>query len=102
MRVQDGSGATLSHGVPTQVEPVSDDMPLDVGSVEVDGANPQLDYDARGLHHELVVRFASPSMPGFSAPSDAVPALGFLGAVGLGVAGLRLVGSPGFLSPLVN
>jgi hypothetical protein len=40
MRVQDGSGATLSQGVPTQVEPVSDDMPLDVGSVEVDGAEP--------------------------------------------------------------
>jgi hypothetical protein len=39
MQVQDESGASLLQGVPAQVEPVADDMPLGADGVEVDRAD---------------------------------------------------------------
>jgi hypothetical protein len=41
-------------------------------------------------------------MPGHTTLGDVVPAPGFSGAVGPGVVGLLLSGSPGLPSPLDN
>jgi hypothetical protein len=100
--VQDGSGTTLLHGVPTRVEPATNNVPLGADSIEADGVGPWPDDDAGGLHRDLAVPGDGPSSPGFTTPCDAVPALGSIGAVGLGVAGLLLPGYLGFWSPPVN
>jgi hypothetical protein len=43
------------------------------------------------------MRGASSSVPRSAAPSDVAPAPGPSGAMGLGLSGLLLLGSPGFL-----
>jgi hypothetical protein len=62
----------------------------------VDGANPQLSDDIRGLLWDLVRRGANIVDPGSAALGDAAQTLGSSGAAGPGVSGLHLPGSPGF------
>jgi hypothetical protein len=101
-QVQDGSSATHSHGVPSWVEPGIDDAPHGAVSVEMDGADPRLGDDVGSLRRDLVVHGTDPGTPRCIAPGDAVPFPGFSGAVGSGVAGLLLSGTPSSLSSPVN
>jgi hypothetical protein len=94
---QDESGAALLHGVPTQLEPVADDTPLGTDNVEAEGIDPRPDDDARGLHHDLVVRGASPGTPRCVSLGDMALALRSSGIVGPGVTGLLLPDSPGLV-----
>jgi hypothetical protein len=88
--------------VSAREELVADDTPLGVDSIEVDGADPWLEDDAKGLCRDLVVCGVSPSMPGCTALGDVALAPGFSGATGLGVVRLLLRGSPGSPPPPVN
>jgi hypothetical protein len=101
-QAQDGSGATLIQGVPTQVELVADNTPLRTDNVEADGEDPRLDDNAGGLCHNLVVQGASPSMVECTASGDMVPAPRSMGVEGPWVAILLLPGSPNSPSPPVN
>jgi hypothetical protein len=101
-QAQDGSDAALLQGMPARLEAVASDALLDANSIETDGTEPQLDDAVGGPCLDLVMLCSGPSVPECIAPSDAVPAPEFSGAMDPGVAGLGLLGSPGSLLLHVN
>jgi hypothetical protein len=70
--------------------------------VKVIGVSPWLGDDAGSLLQDLVMCGTSAGVPRSAALDDAAPTPGSLVAVGLGVSGLHLSGSPGFLLPPIN
>jgi hypothetical protein len=60
-------------------------------SVEMDGADPQLGDDARGLLHDLMRRGVSIDVPESAAPGDAAPTLGSSGTTSPGGVSAALV-----------
>jgi hypothetical protein len=84
------------------VESDVDDAPLSVVSAAVNRAGPRPGDDAGSLHHDSMAHGASAGTPGCIGPSDDVPALGFPGAAGPGLARLLLSGSPNLLSLPIN
>jgi hypothetical protein len=87
---------------PVQEMPDADGTLLGAVSIEVDRASPLPRDDTGGLLHDLVTHGSGPGMPGIAVPGDTILALGFLGVVGSGVAGLCLSGSPDFPPPPIN
>jgi hypothetical protein len=75
---------------------------LDVVSVKVDGAGPQLGDDAGGLPRDLGVCGTGLGMPGSTAPGDAIPTSESSGAAGPGAISLLLPGYRGSSSPLIK
>jgi hypothetical protein len=82
-------------GMPTRVEPSADDAPLGTICVGLDGADPQPGDDAGIPCRDLVVWGTDSGTPGHTTPGNTVSTPGSSGAMGLGVAGLLLLGYPG-------
>jgi hypothetical protein len=70
---------------------------LGTASIDLDGVGPQPSDDTWGSLWDLVMCGVSFGIPGHAAPGDAAPAPGSLDVVCLGISGLLLPGSPGFL-----
>jgi hypothetical protein len=88
--------------MPSQVEPYAIDTPLGTISVGADLAYSRPSDDAESLFHDLMVYGASLGTPGHTALGGAVTAPGYPCAMGPGVAGLVLLGSPDSPSPPIN
>jgi hypothetical protein len=69
---------------------------LGANSVESDRTEPRLDDATGGLCLDLVVCSSGRSMPGCTAPSDAVLAPGFLAIVDPGIAGFPWLAIPAY------
>jgi hypothetical protein len=82
--------------------PSVDDVPSGVSSVEVDGVGPRPGDDVGGSLWGLVMCGDRMGIPRSAAPGDVSLAPGSSDAVGLGVFGLLLSGSPGHAPPPID
>jgi hypothetical protein len=81
--------------------PGADGTSLGAVNIEVDRSSPRPSDDAGGLLWDRVMCGAGIGAPGSAAPGDMTLALGSSSAMGLGVFGRLLLGSPSF-SPSLN
>jgi hypothetical protein len=74
-------------------------VPHGIGMV---GTIPQLGVDVESLLQDMVMHSVGAGVPRSAAPGDTAPAPASSGAVGPGVSGLYLPGSPGFPPSPIN
>jgi hypothetical protein len=89
--------AQAAWEVPVQEMLGADGVLLSAVSVEVDGASPRPSDDTGGSFYDMVMCGTGLGMLGRAIPGDAILSPGLSGTVGLGVAGLALSSSLGFL-----